>query len=312
MKNFSAIERVVGNISEAEKEKRLHEKGERFKDQFFVDLQKQEREKTPEEIIILSLVNEKTNELRKTYGLPIFNIPAQNVHVIKKEEWPEEKPSALYKSMLQAVAVKEQSAKLVFTEKVLHEMLHFKSYGAMQVTTDKKEDEYRLGLTVTKRDGSRHYFKNMNEAVTEELTMRLFFELSDHPMFAEEIRQTTEIAEKAKDELSVEGERLFTEDTYFAEIEDVGSGKARISIEHFSYPQERRILKKLIRKLCERNPAGSKDEQAVFELFASSMLSGDIRPIGRLIDSTFPIGTFREIGKLDDQIDEQELFIDSL
>ena len=80
----------------------------------------------------------------------------------------------------------------------------------------------------------------------------------------------------------------------------------------FVYSKERRILKKLIHKLFDRNSDDFENEQQLFGLFASSMITGNILTLGKLIDSTFSKGTFRKIGELDSNIDEQEAFIDAL
>jgi len=314
MKKFSSFEQVVGNIPESEKGNLLYQKEERFSNQIFNELQEKECEKTQEEMSILSLVNEITNRLRKKYGLTEFNIPAKNIHIIKKEEWPKRGRSASCNFMMQAIAIEKQDTKIAFMEKILHEMIHFKSYSSMQITTNEepREDSYRAGLTITKRDGSRLYFRNINEAVTEELTKQLFLELSSHPIFSKEMNQTSKIAEKIESDFSVERKKYFGRDTYYAEAKEIENDKMRFKIENFSYSQERRILKKLICKILKRNSDKLENEQSVFDLFASSMMTGNILNLGRLIDTTFPKGTFRKIGELDNKIDEQETFIDSL
>ena len=55
-----------------------------------------------------------------------------NIHIIKESEWPTEKEeqSAFYSPIYQAVAIREQYANVVFMEKIVHEMLHFKSYNS--------------------------------------------------------------------------------------------------------------------------------------------------------------------------------------
>lgn len=167
MEKFSAYERVIGDISEAEKEQILLRKGERFDDQFFEGMKGKEREKTPEELEIISLVDEATNKLRQKYGLEDFNIPAKNIHVIKEEEWspteaglPKGKGVAVYNHKAQAVAMREQPHKIVFMKFAFHEMLHFKSHGALQVTSGDSPElqDYRMGLIVHTRDGKKIFY----------------------------------------------------------------------------------------------------------------------------------------------------------
>ena len=314
IENFSSFNRVVGKVSEQEKEEILRHKSERFNDQSFMDLAGKEREKTQEELLILTLVNDATNTLLHTYGLPSFDIPPQNIHVIRESQWPTNRGTGFYNAMIQAVAMREESARLVFMNKSIHEILHFKSYGALQITTedDPQEHEYRLGLTVTKRDGSQILFRNLNEAVTEELTKRVFFTLSSNPIFSAETQQTSQLARKEKGALSIDGEPLFDNETYYGEIESLSEGRARVNTQSFTKKQERRILNTLLRKLQERSQGKFKDQEGLFELFASSMLTGNIMTLGKLIDRTFGKGTFKKIGELDDEIDEQEAYVNSL
>ena len=329
MEKFSSFERVVGNISETEKEQILQEKGERFDDQFFEELKGKEREKTPDEFKIISLVNEATNEARQKYGLENFDIPPENIHVINEEAWPpKEKSVAFYNSMLQGIAVREQPAKIVFMKKVFHEMLHFKSYNSLQVSTSENPeiDEYRVGLTVHTRDGRMMYFVNLNEAVTEEMTKIFATKILDNPMFVEETKQTKDIMTRyPRTTITGSNELLFDNDTFYAEVESkkswgesfgrlfgVQEKPKNITTESFTYYQERKILNKLIDKLVERNPEKFQDKEEVFEIFAKGMITGNILPIGRLIEKTFGRGTLRKIGELDENIKKQEEFVNSI
>lgn len=80
----------------------------------------------------------------------------------------------------------------------------------------------------------------------------------------------------------------------------------------FTKRRERDILDALLERLYERNPEQFTDKQAVFEVFAQGMMTGNLLPIGRLVDSTFGRGTLRRIGELDDDLDAQEEFVKSL
>ncbi len=328
MEKFSSFERVVGNISEVEKEQILRDKGERFDDQSFEDLRGKEREKTPEELQIISLANEATNEVRQTYGLEDFDIPPENIHVITEEAWPREKSAAFFNSMLQGVAMREKLSNLAFMKTVFHEMLHFKSYNAAQITTGENPelDEYRLGLTVHTRDGRKMYFVNFNEAVTEEMTRRFARKLLNNPLFADEIKQTKEVMGKHPQAVTASGEPLFDQDTFYAETQGSKSwresvdrlfGKlfgssVKISTEGFTYQPERKILNTLIDKILERNQEKFKDREEVFEVFAKGMMTGNILPVGRLIEKTFGNGALRQIGELDQDVRAQEEFVNSL
>lgn len=329
MEKFSSFERVVGDIPETEKEQILQDKGERFDDQSFKDLEGKEREKTSEELQIIFLVDKAANEIRRRYDLKDFNIPPKNIHIIPEEAWPTgERSGAFYSSMLQAVAVREQPAKIVFMERVFHEMLHFKSYNALQITANESPrlDEYRCGLTVHARDVEKMYFANLNEAVTEEMTKEAVKKLFDNPLFVDEIKKTKEVMTRYPEAVvSGSSESLFDDDTYYAEIKSKKSWKEavgrlfgeqekskKINVGNFTYRQERRILNVLIDKIFAKNPEKFQDREEVFEVFAKGMMTGSILPIGRLIDKSFGSGTLRRIGELDRDIQEQEKFVNSL
>lgn len=307
MNKTSSFERVVGRGSGHEKRKIIQESDAQFVDQQFDDLLGKEREKTLKELQIINLANQYTNEVRLKYDLPIFNIPPENIHIIKSEKWPKEE-SAFYSSMIQAVALQEQHSSIVFMKKVIHEMLHFKSYNALQIINNEDADvrEYRVGLTVSTRDGESMYFRGLNEAVTEEMTKNIILELVRHPLFAEEIAETRKIMRNHSDAKMSNGEYLFSNDTFYAEME---SGSNDINTEIFTNARERKILNILINKLFERSNKKFRNRSDVFEVFSEAMMTGNIIPLGKLVDGVFGRGTFLKIGELDGKIQEQENFI---
>ncbi len=328
MAKHSSFERVIGNIPESEKEQILRNKEERFDDQIFEDLQGKEREKTPQELQIISLANKATNEIRQRYGSESFDIPPQNIHVITEEAWPREKSTAFFKPMLQTVAMREKLSDIAFAKTVFHEMTHFKSYGALQMIhgEDPEFAEYRLGLTIYSRDGKAMYFRNLNEAVTEEVTKRFIKKLFKDPFFSDETRQTEDIIGKYPRAVTESGKSLFDEDTFYAETQSNKSWKesvdrlfgklfgsrVKISTESFTYKQERKVLNMLIDKILERNPEKFQDREEVFEIFAKGMMTGNILPVGRLIERTFGKGALRGIGELDHDVEAQESFVATL
>lgn len=311
MEKFSSFERVVGQVSEDEKNEILQDSRDQFSNQCFQELADKEREKTPTEVAIINLANQYTNEIRNKYGLSDFDIPAKNIHVIKKDKWPRENEDALYNSMMQAVALKENSANIVFMKKIVHEMLHFKSYNAMQALYNNEGDigEYRTGLTVTDRSGENIYFRNLDEAVVEETTRNILAKLVDNDLFKKEIIDSNYVIRNNQEARTMEGEYLFNKDTFYADMKD---GTTEINTERFTREKERKILGVLIDKLFERNENLFRNKGDVFEMFARALMTGNIIPIGKLIDKTFGKGTFRKAGELDDEINKQEQFVFSL
>lgn len=325
----SSFERVVGDVSEAEKERILREKAEYFDNERFEIVVAEEREKTPTELRIISLANRFTNELRRRYGLDDFDIPPGNIHVIKEDARAHFEGPAVYNPSLQMVAVREDHSRIGFLHRMVHEMLHFKSYQALQVTTGAAPEvaEYRAGLVAKSRDGARTYFTGLNEAVTEELTKLVVLDHARDPLFAKEMETTRVLAQRHSQRAKTDsGEPLFNEDTYYGSIlgrtswrEAIGhligaseKSKGTIETRHFSYRSERRMLGALIDVLFARNPARFQRRDEVFDLFARGMMTGNLLPLGRLIDSTFGKGTFRRIGELSGDRDAQLAFVQAL
>lgn len=325
MKEFSSLERVVGNIPQDDKDEVFRNSKDRFGDQYFEGLlQDIEREKTSEEMQIISLVNGATNKMRQKYDLEHFNIPPENIHIIVEKKWPKKGSSGLFNLKEQSIFVCEKSSNIAFAKIVFHEMIHFKSYTAVQITQEEQPrfQAYRLGLTVQTRDGQKEYFRNVNEAVTEELTKRFIGEFFRDPLFVEEINKTNDVKKKYPHTRTSSGEILFDEDVFYAEMRSKAQRRVidslsengddldlEISTENFTYKQERKIFYILIDKLYTKNPSIFKNREEVFETFAKGMITGNILPVGRLIDTTFGKGTFRQIGDLDQDIQKQEEFV---
>lgn len=307
MEKFTSFERVIGNVPDPTKKQIIKSKKKRFNNQYFEELEGLEREKTQEELQIIDLANKYTNDILQKYDLVTFDIPANNIHVVRENN---KFDSALYNSVMQTIVIKEQRAKIAFMKKVVHEMLHFKSYSALQITSNHmKLEEYRVGLVIHSRDGKELYLKNLNEAITEEMTKRIIKKVAEEPFFIQETNRTKEILNKYPNATTASNEPLFDEDTFCVQMKD---GTNIINAENFTKNEERKILQTLLDKLFIQNKKYFESPEDVFEMFSRAMMTGNIMPIGKLINHTFGNGTFIKIGELDSDIDKLKKFIDSL
>jgi len=315
MERHSSIERIVGNIPEAEKNQLLDEIDIIFNEQNFADLEKHEIKKTPEQSQIISLINAAINEIRNKYGLENFDIPPANIHILAKEWWQGKQGSAHYVPRNQGIVICEQPVNIVFMKKVFHEVLHFKSYNSFQITDEDepKLGEYRVGLTVETRDKKKMYFRCLNEAVAEELSKRYAKKLFNNPLFEEERRKTEYIILHHQDAV-VTGtdEPLFDDDTFYAAISKINGGITTIETEGFSYQTEREALETLVEKIFLRHTKEFDSDDEVFEVFAKGMMTGNILPLGKLIDKTFGNGTYRRIGEIEFDSEAFKEIIDRL
>jgi hypothetical protein len=275
---------------------------------------------------LIELANQATNALRHVDGLGDYEVSPENIHIIRENDWPDDmKGNALYDSECQAIVLREQGANIVFFKKIVHEMIHFKSYNAVQVTLSENPEitEYRVGLVVETRDGRAQYFNNLNEAVTEEIAKQIV-ERVEHPLLQRDRAETEKVRSLYPHAVrDGSGVPFFDDDTLYARLADTTVVKDRIGRvlgaersraltgEDFGYTRERNILHHLIEKLLQRNPQ-FEDASEINDLFRKGMMIGNILLLGRLIDGTFGRGTLRHIGELDSNISAQEAFVKSL
>lgn len=191
----SSIDKVVGNLSDAEKLAVLTETERIFKKQnTYWELAP--LSKTRDQLKIITEVNEATNAIRRKYGLEDFNIPEDNIHVIKKEKWGSLGANEFFVPETQSILLEETSRNTRFAVSLFRAMVQFKSYGAVQKTDTGEIIQYRRGFLLWPRsrtDSKLKYFEELNDAVVEELTAIYFESQLENPLFKKEIEETRQI-----------------------------------------------------------------------------------------------------------------------
>lgn len=340
--DFTSIRRVIGrkyeDISEEEKQKILGYMEEIFKDQkkFKEDLVRDygsidnipevirtiffEKEKTTEELEIINIVNDKTNELRKKFGLPELNIPPNNVYLIPRDApWPNDLKSDYYFIVGQFIVVREpeteqmRRSNVILAANIIHEMMEFKSYNALKKLEHVRSlGVYRSGLQTYRRpDSGESYFGNIDEAIKEELTIRLLKELKGHHLFESEFNQTNKIKKYLLDKKSAESDPFTSEDTFYIKFDQKS---LELHSERFGRTQERRVLNTLIDKIYQnqRNADQFKSKEEIFDIFFRASMTGKTVGLWRLVEQTFGKGTFRKIAETGEDINKLEKYIDKI
>lgn len=309
----SSVTRVVGkDISEQDREEILDSMAERYEDQSF-GIKHYERPATEEEVHFMRWANEASNRMLLQYGIEPFDVPPRNIHVMRSDtDWGRgARAKGSFDPMFQGTAVRETPRPAEFVNILLHELIHLKSYGALMIKEpDQTVVPYRVGLTVTKRNELANYFSPLNEAVTEELAKRIFLN-ADEPKLRHIVQDTREFVAAHPDAVKDDGSPLFNEDTYDVEIVERSRNGLRLETNCFAYAKERHALWQLVDKLYSHNTDVFPDREAVFVVFARASLTGNLLPLGRLIERTFGPSTFRKIAECDDSTKFKNL-VDSL
>lgn len=324
----SSIRDVIGATPEI-KEEALQSQEEIFDKQEFRSLVGKEREKTAEDVEMISIANEATNILRRKFGLDDFDIPAKNIHMIPEDRWIRGSSSlGAYNSMLQSVIIKDDNiSKLHNLANIIHEMIHFKAYNALQIELAEQQKtpknpegkpkliDYRGGFEIRSRDGKTLYFTELNEAITEELNKALLRilvpELRSNPIFKDEMARTEKVVNVHSGTAVKNGRPFFDSDTVHAQSVPLVNPmdkfrralgmKRQVSLskKSLTYKKQRKMLNSLIDKVWKSHKEEFKDSEEIFDVFAKAYLTGNMLPVGRLVEDTFGKGSFRKIGELD-------------
>jgi hypothetical protein len=290
------IERFVGTLDPEAKELILHELSELFDAQDIETLDGLEVKKTQVDGHLIEEANRLTNNFLQGYGLEMKDVPAQNIHVVSMEKARQVRHnpshSAQYFPLARTVIIPDDSpvgAKLSLT---MHEMMHFKSYTAIQMDAEDEHPEiYRTGWDVLSRDKEQKHFTALNEALTEAASCAILQkELATNPILNE-----------SQQLMQIRGSEILSalhEDDPSLDEGDVIAGKLEsgsIRATALGYKTERRGLELLCRKLAEALPEQFKDSEEVLHEFYKAYMTGNILPLTKRIDRSFGKGSAARI-----------------
>lgn len=296
----SSIDRVVGNLSEAQRQKLCAAYQEVFNGQNIAVLNRASLSKTRDQLKIIAEANEATNVLRRKYGLADFDVPPENIHIIKKEVWGTERAATFFTPLTQSIFLEDTPRNIRFAEKVCASLIWFKSYGAVQRLSGSDElTDYRMGLWMRPRSPAKAfsgfaYFKELNDAIVATLSVRYIASQADNILFKKEMHETRELQKHAKDL----GKREFLDE----DIYDIWNVKQnQFDIASFGNKAERAALKTITDDIFWKNCKNDRfpKKENVFDVFARAMFTGHLFELAHLMDETFGKGTLRKIATSD-------------
>ncbi len=267
-----------------------------------------EAEKTEQEKRIIDIMNAASNRIRNRYGLENFDVPPDNIHVLTDLPnhpvyGPEmEETGGFFIQQEQVIILGSGQHPLTFAEAVLHEMVHFKSFGVADVQFDdfifKDADfRYREGFKMRDTKTNKLYFEVIDEALTqEEIKRELEMLKTNDPEIAALTVETQELVEDFSGHMWDEDDVPVADDLLRAEIDPSDDN---IILERYRYSKERAVLHLLIEKIYSRNAGRFSTPEEIYAIFMMAKMNGKMLPVARLIETTFGEGTFRKIGSYD-------------
>lgn len=309
---ISPADRIYARTPKYKTEAEIYVKN-KFENQKWDEASDKELEKTNENLEIINLVNEYTNNMLSEFQMKEYNITQKNIHILKEKDYKkiskeetETDTEAYFSLKKQAILLQEEESNLQFAIILFHEMIHAKSFYSVIL---EQEDSYRLlspAQTGIEIRGKDDIFSNLNEAIIESLTKKFFKEISKKPLFQEEIKKIDEVKKYWRDK-----NPYFSQDIFCIHRDENGNETP----ETFAYRKARKALNLLIDKTYIKNVNNFKNPEEVFDLFAKSIFTGDIvgeKSWGRLVDKTFGAGTLKKIAEKDSNLEELNNFIDNL
>jgi len=258
-----------------------------------------EREKTPEEMEIIFNVLDRMPDFIREYGsVPERFVSAEQVHILDETKADSEEVRSMLESGTAGTyspvsgrikILPKQNDYLHMAHVLVHELVHANSFSSMSFDDSgaegKKASLRRLGLSANEKGNTfPNLFKFLNEAVTEELTIR----------FCEKYFMDIRLTREAFNKYEREGKP--------AQVEEFGSTfsvveKTMDPNNLYSYANERFRFASFAEAIFHNNKDRFESYEDVLKVFSQAMFTGNLLPIARLVEKTYGKGSFRKVGK---------------
>ena len=226
-----------------------------------------EQPKTKRDLEIISFAERAVDDVMRRYGRSKrVEIPIHNIHVLKNggtEEFTKGRiVNAAASNVQKSLIVDRVESDVKFATLLFHEMVHLKSYTALQVfegENGKELEKYRTGITSYSRDYTEKHWNSIEEAVVGYLT-GVFVDsyLNNTPEFKKEHT----------------GNR--------GEIE-------------ISRQDELRGLNKIVDVIFTKNKHRFSNKEEIFDLFIDAQVNGNLLKVGKLIEDAFGAGSLKKM-----------------
>lgn len=226
-----------------------------------------ELDKSERDLEIIRFVNESVAKCLQKYEREAHNTPLEKIHILREggvQEYTNDKLRMGAHSVKSgSVLIDRVSSDVQFAIILFHEQLHNGSYKVLQFTKGKKKkiEPYRVGITVTTRDGTKNYLEDLEEAVIQLLTEKFYEnEILPSPIFSTEV-ENQEIAP------------------------------------YFSRGRESEGLNRIVDDIWLRKQDYFELREDVEEIFINAQINGRLLPLARLVERTYGKGSFRNLAE---------------
>jgi hypothetical protein len=264
-----------------------------------------ERAKTPNELATVDGLLQHIPEFVTAYGaLPVTGVSAANFHFVDTARLPDEERDRIAQANIgglydfrnqSAAIVPDDRSLLVTAHRVLHELLHFESFVALQATPDAAAATgatsvpRRIGFSVFNKAHTRRFFRDFDEAMIEMLAARF-----DDKYFTGIPTLTSELDRRK----AIRGLVARASEDIAAVVSRQGqSGQWETVIEEWRYKAERERLQRFIDEVYTANTEEFASKEDVLALLARAVFTGKLLDVARITEKTFGPGSFRELGQ---------------
>jgi hypothetical protein len=220
--------------------------------------------KTDKDIELIHFTEIEADKILNNYGRSkIIQVSLDNIHLLNEGGTEDYTNGRLiggaHSTIQKSIIVDRVQNDLQFTLILFHELMHLKSYSAMQVLPDNESiTTYRSGISVVSRDGKSVYLENIEEAVIGYLTTQ-FYESLKNDKFSR-----IEVSQKCNEN-------------------------------SISRQPELAQLNYIVNTIFQKNSDAFQNKQQVFDLFINAQVNGNLRSLSRIVKETFGIQNLKKL-----------------
>jgi hypothetical protein len=271
-----------------------------------------EKEKGAEELEIINGILGRISDFARGYGgKAVRGLTPANIHLIDTAKLsPDDKAAiqradvgAIYDFRTQsAIVLPEKDSRLITAQRIVHELIHLHAFTSLEAEKEPSSESSslltvqgkelhprRIGFGVFDATHTKRYFRDLDEAIIEELSSRFdarYF--AEIPALASELERRETMRKKVKRD---------AREIAAVVSKQSGDDQWKTSIEAWRYGTQRERLRSLVHQIYEAHRDEFASEEDVFAVFAKAVMTGRLLETARLIEKTFGKGSFARLGR---------------